>query len=521
MRRIRTVGLGFAFALATQTGSAQELVRAVGVQPATPPASAATLGRISAAPAPDPVGISVRGQAPMPTQMPSVMPTAMPVAGSGLGAPRPAGPTVTEVRTPEGTPAPGTAPAPGTSAAPATGVPFAAPSVLPYSMPAAVGGGVALDDPLFAGANTLPGGGVATHNRWQVSADYLLWFTKSYGIPPLVTTSLPASNGILGMPDTGVVVGNRSFTDTLHSGGRFSATYWMGQRELWGLDGNIFFLGRNGASVTANSATYPVLARPFVNLNQGIQFSELVASPGLAVGAANVNMDTSLWGAEMNVRRYIASTCCARLDWLAGFRYMELNDDLKITESFIRSPGSAMTPGVPNILYGTVQDQIRTENQFYGGQVGLVGEIRRGRWFANARGTVGIGTVFQTVEIGGSQSLMFDTGPAAAAGGLLALPGANIGRFSQHKFAVMPEIGLQVGYHVTQHVRLAVGYNFLYLSSVLRPGDQIDPGLDVTRIPNFPLNPSPAPLGVVRPNVPMKETDFFAQGISFSIQFTW
>lgn len=503
MRGIRTAGLGFAFALAGQSGFAQTLLPAVAVQPAPATAPARPAARLGAITAVDPAdGPSARGQAPAPMPQPMAQP------GGLLTPPRPAGPTVTEVRNP----------APGTP----TVDPLASPTLIPSVLPGGpVGGGVCLDDPLFGGAHSIPGSVAATNNRWHVSADYLMWYTKSFGIPPLVTTSLPASNGILGFPDTGVLVGNRSFTDTLHSGARFSGTYWMGQREIWGLDGNVWFLGRNGASVTSNSVTNPVLARPFFNLNAGTPFSELVASPGLAVGAANVNTDTSVWGAELNVRHYIASTCCARLDLLTGFRYMDLSDDLKITETFARSPANPLVPGTPNILFGTVQDQFRTENQFYGGQVGLVGEIRRGRWFANARGTVGIGTVFQSVEINGSQNLLYDTGPVAAQGGLLALPGANIGRHSQNRFAVMPEVGLQIGYHLTQHMRVAVGYNLLYLSSVLRPGDQIDTGLDVARIPNFPLNPTPTPLAVARPWVPMKETDFFAQGISFSVQFTW
>lgn len=528
MRGIRTAGLGFAFAFATQTGAAQDVVRAVGAQPAPP--TAARFGRISAVDDPAPAGL-VRGQAPTP------MPMTAPPAGT-LGVPRAVGtaaPTVTEVRGPATAPAqpaasfgvpvgcdPRTgAPVsyppgypPGTVvAAPGTPAVVGVPSVLPGGP---VGGGVVLDDPLFGGATTVPGSVAATHNRWQVSADYLLWFTKSFGVPTLLTTSTPASNGIIGNPDTRAVLGDRSFTDSLHSGSRFSATYWMGQREVWGLDGNVFFLGRNGASQTVSSVNNPVLARPFVNLNTGQSFSELVAFPGLSVGSATVNMDTSLWGAELNARRYLASNCCSRLDVLAGFRYMNLSEELKITESFASTPGSGS-----NLVLGTVQDQFKTENHFYGGQVGLVGEVRRGRWFANARGTVALGNVAQSVEIGGSQSLLYNTGPAVAAGGLLALPGANIGRYEQNRFAVMPEVGLQVGYHLTSHWRVAVGYNFLYLSSVLRPGDQIDTGLDVTRIPNFPLNPAPAPLGVTRPFVPLKETDFFAQGMSFSVQFTW
>ena len=36
------------------------------------------------------------------------------------------------------------------------------------------------------------------------------------------------------------------------------------------------------------------------------------------------------------------------------------------------------------------------------------------------------------------------------AGGLLAMPGANIGKFSDNVFAVVPEVGVNVGYQLTQ-----------------------------------------------------------------------
>jgi hypothetical protein len=53
----------------------------------------------------------------------------------------------------------------------------------------------------------------------------------------------------------------------------------------------------------------------------------------------------------------------------------------------------------------------------------------------------------------------------------------------------------------------------------VRPGDQIDRGLDVTRIPNFgvPANPLPQP----RPAVPFKETDYWAQGINIGLEFRY
>jgi hypothetical protein len=123
--------------------------------------------------------------------------------------------------------------------------------------------------------------------------------------------------------------------------------------------------------------------------------------------------------------------------------------------------------------------------------------------------------------VGGAQAVTFAGGGMGMfPGGLLALPGANIGTFERDRFAVLPEVGLKLGYHVTPNLRLAVGYNFLYLSHAVRPGDQIDTGLDVTRIPNFPV-PGARPLPVVRPTVPFNDTGVFIQGINFSLQWSF
>ncbi len=132
------------------------------------------------------------------------------------------------------------------------------------------------------------------------------------------------------------------------------------------------------------------------------------------------------------------------------------------------------------------------------------------------------GTVFQTAEIAGGQTRLLPNGTVGQyAGGLYALPGANIGTHTQNKFAVMPEAGFNVGYHVTPGFRVFVGYNFLYLSSVLRPANVIDPNLDAARIPNFAVPGSPAPLPFPRPQPQLTTTDFFAQGLNFGMQWTW
>jgi hypothetical protein len=54
---------------------------------------------------------------------------------------------------------------------------------------------------------------------------------------------------------------------------------------------------------------------------------------------------------------------------------------------------------------------------------------------------------------------------------------------------------------------------------VARPGDQIDRVIDVSRIPNSGLQVPPA--AQTRPVLQFKGSEFWAQGISFGLEFTW
>jgi hypothetical protein len=368
-----------------------------------------------------------------------------------------------------------------------------------------------------------------------VSAEYLMWWTRGTQLPVLASTSSTPYNGFLGVGDTVPVLGGDRFGQTLHTGGRFGLGWWFTEQQCRGIETRVFFLGRNGTTADVNSNQYPLLARPFYNTNgdptllpavTGIRttpvgsFSELVARPDLAVGGVAARLENTMWGAEVNYRRNLSCYPCARLEAIAGFRYLNFKEELTVTESFARN-GTATSVPTPAVA-GVLTDQFRVENNFYGGQVGLVGEIRRGRWALDGRASVAFGTVHQQVEINGGQLLLMPNGTTAAyTGGLLALPGANIGTYSQSKFAVMPEVGFNVGYYVTPHLKVFVGYNFLYLSSVIRAADTIDTTIDAARVPNlFPPGIAPVP-GVPHPAPQFRTTDFFAQGINFGLQWTW
>jgi hypothetical protein len=103
-------------------------------------------------------------------------------------------------------------------------------------------------------------------------------------------------------------------------------------------------------------------------------------------------------------------------------------------------------------------------------------------------------------------------------GGLLALPGANIGRSAGNEFSVVPQIGVNVGYQVTPYCSVFAGYSCLYWTNVIRPGREIDTVVDINRIPNFGTAPASA---AVRPTMLFNQSDFWAQGVNVGVRFSW
>jgi hypothetical protein len=245
------------------------------------------------------------------------------------------------------------------------------------------------------------------------------------------------------------------------------------------------------------------------------EFGEVVAGGGTQ-GRLLVEQTSRLWGADLNVRSCINRTCVARSEWFAGYRHLNLREELRISEFLVAGPNDAPQPVGTRIF---VQDEFRTRNRFHGGQVGYAVGRRWGRLDADARVSVALGVTAQELEITGSQQVLRpgQATPTAFTGGLLAA-GPNLGSFDNDEFSVVPEVTFNVGYLVTPTVRAYVGYNFLYWSNVARPGDQIDRVVDLTFVPNAPVVPFS---GVNRPQPLFRQTDFWAQGLQFGLELRW
>jgi hypothetical protein len=352
------------------------------------------------------------------------------------------------------------------------------------------------------------------------SGEYLGWATKHASAPALVTTSPQTSGGVLGHPGTSVLFGGPlDFED--QSGGRFTIGYWFDGCATFGIEGVFMFLAERSDNFSASSNGNPLLARPFFNVVTGAEDAELIANlPNLPrvlplTGRVDVHAKSKLDGAELNFIYNLCRSECSRLDLIAGFRWLELQDNLRIDEHLLVPDTSPMFAGSTFDLF----DQFQTRNNFYGGQIGLKKDWRWKRWDFELKAKVALGDMSEHVDINGATTITQPgMAPATFPGGLLAQP-TNIGSYNRNTFAVVPEGGLTIGYQVTERLKIFVGYDFLYVSNAVRPGNAIDRGVNPTQLPS--VGGAGQLVGPARPAFVFKDSDYWAQGVSLGLEFKY
>jgi hypothetical protein len=378
-------------------------------------------------------------------------------------------------------------------------------------------------------------------NEVWFDASYLVYWVKQARIPaPLVTTGPVAGGGIPGTPGTVVLFGGNDYDYGTFSGLSLNGGMWLDCRHTFGVELNGFFLGRQsvGATFASDATGTPFLARPVLNGLTLTPTPVFVSVPGLLTGSIDVRTTSQFSGAGFNFVKNISHSDTLTIDSLAGFRYLDLSEGLTVNQ--VSTPlgggtlafnGGALPPGVGVAL----ADNFHTRNQFYGGVLGGRGEWRFGSMFVDVLSTVALGPNHEVLEINGlSRSL---AGGPVAPGGLLAVGGGNeavlgtnngvpaviayrhqgnIGRFTTNRIVYAPEVGITAGAYVTSHVKLGIGYNFLYMSDVMRPGTQIDPVINPRFVPTSPAFGSVS--GGSFPTLTGRHEDFHAQGIQFTVE---
>jgi hypothetical protein len=360
-------------------------------------------------------------------------------------------------------------------------------------------------------------GSTPAQDRFYYRAELLLWWVRPQQIPVLGSTSINGGLGFLGDPGTRVLLGPGSFGDSLRVGTRQRAGLWFDDCGACGIDGSFFFLGRQTTSAAFNSASFPTITRPIFAPNFNAEFGEIVALPNFSSGTLAVNASSTIWGFDTNLRHALCNTCGYRSEVFAGYRFLGMNESLTMTEFITALPGNPNDPAGTRVV---VQDRFDTKNRFNGGQIGYAMERNWGRFSLDGRGSIAFGNTTQTLDISGSQSRLRPgmTTPDTFTGGLLAT-GPNLGHLTRDHFSVVPEVMVNAGFWLTPTIKAYFGYDFMYWTNVIRPGEQLDRVVDVTFVPNPP--PGVGFSGQLRPQPLFKQSDLWVNGIQFGLMGRW
>jgi hypothetical protein len=327
------------------------------------------------------------------------------------------------------------------------------------------------------------GGCIVPGGRWA-NFEYLLWWRRGRNFPALATTSPFGTAqdvaGELGESTTQILFGNETVGEEARPGGRLTIGTWLDACQNHGVEGRLFMLGNSRINFAAASdATgLPILARPSNSVanpdDQAIllAFDDPVNDPLSGPGDIGITSQSEVLGGDVLYRWLACYKMAARFDFLAGYQVSRIDEDLGI-RSFSTAQNVA---GVTNGTTFTTLESFQTRNEFHAGQIGFTALYTNCAWQLDLLAKIGLGNMRQVVTIAGETTIVTpppgsttSTQPGPLAGA------ANSGRHTRNDFAVAPELGINLNYSINECVGLSAGYSFIYWSSVVQPGAQIDP----------------------------------------------
>ncbi len=353
-----------------------------------------------------------------------------------------------------------------------------------------------------------------------INAEYLNWkIQDAKKTIPLVVEGNPVPDfaPILYNPGSTVVLGDQSIDSKWRSGGRFSVGFICGDMCQVGVEATYFFLARSSTEKSVFSdgeIGSPFLSIPFINSNTGFESSFAIARPGSFDGLATLNVSNAMQGAELYSTTHLPYLNGWSMNIFGGIRYLNFNEKLNFdTESLF------INPAINDVFF--TNDRFYVDNNFYGGSLGASAIFQCHGLIASVKAKIGAGVMYQTSKIRGRFDTNDYTGFTIVQsfdGGYFALP-SNSGTRKRPRFSVLPEVEVNIGYEVIQNLALHVGYNFLYVTNVLRASRQLDRYINPTGSPLYMETPVPIQVGSSYPKRYMRSDDLWVQGITTGLVY--
>ena len=362
--------------------------------------------------------------------------------------------------------------------------------------------------------------------RFGVSVEYIYWWLRDAPLAVPLATVRSAGSGDPSLPTE---LGSQLGRYDAFSGVRLGFNTWFDNDHRWGGEVSGFVLSERTSQAALSSDVTPGIDRILTNALTGQPLVVPVASPDVLVGNITAQTKIQFGGVEASVVSSVVHSSCWHVEVLAGYRYVNLREELAVAQQSQLAQGVVVDSGAFGLLANQdallIGDRINTYNQFNGAQVGTRMEWACGPAYFELTGKVAVGDNNERVNAQGVSEVIPVAGPpggppaATGPGGLLVQP-TNAGVSSRDRIAFVSEVGFNAGAQVTTNFRLFLGYSLLYWEGVIRPGNQIDPIINPAQIPlnaQFQAGP-PNP---ARPTVPFRTSDFWAQGISFGFEWSF
>jgi hypothetical protein len=199
-----------------------------------------------------------------------------------------------------------------------------------------------------------------------------------------------------------------------------------------------------------------------------------------------------------------------RIEWLAGYRYLRLREELLAHSAIVVTEANSPVP------VGTrfdLSDRFETWNEFHGGDIGLQWWTLAGGWTLEVVTKVAVGGLSRIVAINGDTVTQTpDDDVTWHPGGLLALS-SNSGRHRSTCFTAAPELSLKLRRQMTRHLIFTVGYSLLVVDRVVRTGDHIDLAVNPSQLNGEELT------GLPRPAALMNDSTLWLHGLTLGLEW--
>ena len=316
---------------------------------------------------------------------------------------------------------------------------------------------------------------------WLGYTQLLMWYQPTRAQFPLAVGNSPGGASRILLAGDGEL-------------GRFNAFQvaggmWLNDDHTFGVGADFFISEQRSRFESAAGGPGGLsIQRPFIDAVTGRPASILVANadPGpfnqpQFAGSVATAINARLASAGIALQRNLFCTPTTRANLSFGFRYYDLDESLSVYQSTLNGPGVGATIALQPLAVGSAVnlfDRVYTRNQFFGGELGGRVEHDFGMVTLGFAPRIALGDMRQSVTASGTTTGTSVGGaPVTAIGGLLAAGGpgnGNLDRDVTNRISTATQLNAYVALKLTDHLRATVGYQFLYLNNVARPGQQLD-----------------------------------------------